>query len=143
MDVTSREQAQARTAHQNRQIRHALTALASITPGRRRVIQAAAEDYLAQVDRRRLPVGYQAPIVDDRNNRADAFRMRRGDAFARMLGLAVRPADEHLPNTARAVLAAINEPVDRLTDAAHCTDNPAAVAITYIRTGRIPASIAR
>src|SRR6478735_5098228 len=32
----------------NRQARHALTALARTTPGRRRVIQAAAEEYLSQ-----------------------------------------------------------------------------------------------
>ena len=119
---------------QDRQISHALTALARTTPGRRRVIQAAAEKYLAQVERRWLPVGYTHPIDDDRLNRVDAFRMRRGDTLARMLGLACRPDDEHLPDTARAVLAAINAPVDRLMAAATASGFPAAVALVHILT---------
>ncbi|MGA5635048.1 hypothetical protein [Streptomyces lydicamycinicus] len=128
---------------QARQTRHALTALAATTPGRRAFIAQAATDYLSQVDRRRLPVGYQAPILDDRRNRADAYRMRRGDTVARMLGLAVRPDDEHLPNTARAVLAAVNATVDQLTDAAHRTGEPGAIAAVYVLTGAIPAGAAR
>ncbi|MGW7247726.1 hypothetical protein [Streptomyces decoyicus] len=123
------------SAAQARQTRHALTALARTTPGRRRVIQTAAENYLAQVDRRTLPIGWAIPITNDRFNRVDAFRMRRGDVLARLLGLAVQPADEHLPHTARAVLAAINATVDQLTQAAHRTGNPAAVAIGHVLTG--------
>jgi len=133
----------ARTADQNRQIRHALTALAATTPSRRGFIARAAADYLSQVDRRRLPVGYREPIFDDRSNRADAYRMRGGDTLARMLGLAVRPSDEHLPATARAVLAATNANVDRLTEAAHRTGAPGAVATLYVLTGTIPTGAAR
>ncbi|MFI7315165.1 hypothetical protein [Streptomyces hygroscopicus] len=114
-----------------RQIRHALTALAHTTPGRRRVIQAAAEDYLAQIDRRRLPVGYNRAILSDHDNRADAYRMRRGQTFARMLGLAVHPADEHLPDTARAALEAIDAPVRQLTAAATASGQPLLVAVAH------------
>lgn len=128
---------------QTRQIRHALTALASTTLGRRLVIQTAAEEYLSQVDRRMLPMGYDQPIVYDAGNRSDAFRMRRGNTFASMLGLAVRPSDEYLPDTARTVLAAINATVDQLTDAAHRTGSPGGVATLYVLTGAIPTGAAR
>lgn len=122
------------TTAQAQQISHALNALARTTPGRRRVIQACAEAYLSQVDRRRLPAAYRYPILDDRLNRADAFRMRRGDTLARMLGLAVRPDDPYLPDTARAVLAAIDAPVDRLTAAATASGQPHLIAVLWLAT---------
>lgn len=115
-----------------RQTRHALTALTALTPGRRHVLQAAAEEYLSQVDRRRLPLGYDLPITLDHSNRADAYRMRRGETFARMLGIACQPSDADLPNTARAVLAAINGPVDQLAARAITTGQPTAVALLHI-----------
>ncbi|MET9051227.1 hypothetical protein ABZW50_08745 [Streptomyces bacillaris] len=108
--------------------------LAATTPGRRRVIGAAAEEYLSQVDRRRLPMGYDLPIMLDHNNRADAYRMRRGDVFARMLGIACQPTDAQLPDTARAVLAAINAPVDRLVQAAVESGSPELVALLWVAT---------
>ncbi|WP_432111386.1 hypothetical protein [Streptomyces sp. YPW6] len=120
------------SAPASRQTRHALTALTTLTPGRRHVIQAAAEEYLSQVDRRRLPMGYDLPITLDHSNRADAYRMRRGDTFARMLGISCQPSDADLPNTARAVLAAINAPVDRLTARAATTGQPTAIALLHI-----------
>ncbi|MGW4256908.1 hypothetical protein [Streptomyces californicus] len=115
-----------------RQTSHALTMLAATTPGRRRVIQAAAEEYLSQIDRDRLPLGYDVPITDDHYNRVDAYRMRGGRTFARMLGIACQPSDPQLPDTARAVLAAITAPVDRLTERAATTGQPAAVALLHI-----------
>ncbi|MFD4855125.1 hypothetical protein [Streptomyces atratus] len=115
-----------------RQTQHALTALARTTPGRRRLIAACAEEYLAQVDRRRLPVGYHKPILDDRSNRVDAFSMRRGDQFARMLGIACRPSNEHLPATARAVLDVVDAPVRKLTAAATATGQPHLIAVLHI-----------
>lgn len=119
----------------NAQTRHALTALNRTTTGRRRVIQAAAEEYLSQVDRRRLPMGWVQPITDDRFNRVDAYRMRRGDLFARMLGIACRPSDPQLPDTARAVLAELNATVDQLTARAMATGQPNAVALVHLIVG--------
>ena len=130
--MDQRNRTTGRTAVTTRQARHALTALAALTPGRRRVVQAAAENYLSQIDRRHLPVGYTQPINDDRINRADAYHMRRGETFARMLGIACQPADANLPDTARAVLAAINAPVDELTNKATSTGQPFAVALLHI-----------
>lgn len=118
-----------------RQIRHALTALARTTPGRRRYIAAAAQEYLNQVDGRLLPVGYVRPILCDWANRADAYRMRRGSTVAAMLGLAVRSDDRHLPATARAIIDAVNAPVDRLVAAAQTTSAPADVALAHILGG--------
>ncbi|MEU5426882.1 hypothetical protein AB0H73_14935 [Streptomyces olivoreticuli] len=118
---------------QSRQTRHALTALAHSTPGRRRVIAWHAEQYLAQVERRRLPVGYCCPIPSDRLNRADAYRMR-GSVFARMLGISCRRDDADLPDTARAVLAAIGETELRLEQAAVASGQPALVAILWLAT---------
>ncbi|MFJ1695686.1 hypothetical protein ACIOHC_11130 [Streptomyces sp. NPDC088252] len=115
-----------------RQTQHALTALAHTTYGRRRLIATCAEEYLAQIDRLRLPVGYSSPITDDRGNRADAYRMRRGDQFARMLGIACHPSDEHLPATARAVLDIVDAPVRQLTAAATATGQPHLVAALHI-----------
>ncbi|MFD6968358.1 hypothetical protein [Streptomyces sp. NPDC059949] len=120
-----------------RQLDHALTALARITPGRRRYIAEAAAEYLDQIDGRRLPLGYNRPfpaaLADA--NRADAFRMRRGCTVAAMLGLAIQPADEHFPTTARAIISAVNAPVDRLVQAAHTTGAPAAVALVHLLGG--------
>ncbi|MEV8402602.1 hypothetical protein [Streptomyces niveus] len=116
------------------QTRHALTALASTTPGRRRFIEAAAEEYLSQVDRRRLPVGYHRAIPSDRANRTDAYRMRGGHQFARLLGIACHPTDEHLPGTARAVLAEIAAPIRQLTDAATASGQPTLVATLWLAT---------
>lgn len=116
----------------SRQARHALTAVARTSVGRRRLIAACARDYLSQVDRDRLPRGYDRPIADDRRNRADAFRMRRGNTLARLLGLAVRPDDADLPDTARAVLAELEKPVVRLAEVAAATGQPAVVAFLHI-----------
>lgn len=117
-----------------RQITHALTALARATPGRRRYIAEAATEYLNQVDGRILPLGYDQPFSPAcaAANRSDAFRMRRGDTAAAMLGLAVRPNDPNLPATLRAVIDAVNAPVDYLVQAAHTTGAPAAVALVHI-----------
>jgi hypothetical protein len=106
--------------------------LATTPPGRRRVIQAAAEEYLSQIERHRLPLGWNQPITDDRYNRVDAYRMRRGDVFARMLGIACQPSDADLPDTARAVLAGINAPVAELTARAEATRQPVAVALLHV-----------
>lgn len=114
-----------------RQTRHALTALATASTDRRRRIAQYAETYLSQVDRRVLPVAYSRPIADDRANRADAYRMRGGDQFARMLGISCHPADPNLPDTARAVLAEIEAPVDRLVHTALATGAPGAVALLH------------
>ncbi|MFG2400743.1 hypothetical protein [Streptomyces lydicus] len=134
----------ARTADQNRQIRHALTALAATTPGRRARIRRYAEDYLSQIDRRRLPLGCCQPITCDRSNRIDAFRMRGGEQLARILGLAVHSSDPHLPDTARAVITTLDGPtVAQLADAAHRTGQPGAVATLYVLTGTIPTGAAR
>jgi hypothetical protein len=115
-----------------RQTSHALTALANMTPGRRRLIAACAEAYLAQVDRRVLPMGYDQPIFTDAGNRGDAYRMRRGEQFAQMLGISCRPANADLPATARAVLAAIDSPVRNLTAAAVESGDPIGVAVAYL-----------
>ncbi|MFJ9799895.1 hypothetical protein [Streptomyces sp. NPDC101145] len=116
----------------NRKVRHALTAFARTSSARRRLIAVCAADYLSQVDRERLPRGYDQPIADDRRNRADAYRMRRGDTLARLLGLAVRPDDADLPDVARAVLAAAEAPVRRLTALAATTGQPLFVAISHL-----------
>lgn len=118
-----------------RQLDHALTALARTTPGRRRYIREAAAEYLAQVDYRILPVGYDQPIYGDWINRADAFKMRGGATVAAMLGLAVRPTDEHFPTTARAIITAVDTPVDTLVEAARTSGAPAAVALAHILGG--------
>ncbi|MFE2019864.1 hypothetical protein ACFW9O_17695 [Streptomyces sp. NPDC059499] len=115
-----------------RQTSHALAMLATTATGRRHVIRAAADEYLSQVDRHRLPVGYSQPIVDDRSNRGDAYEMRRGDVFARMLGIACQPSDAQLPDTARAVLAAIDAPVTALITRAETTGQPLIVALLHI-----------
>ncbi|MFJ3834465.1 hypothetical protein ACIPY6_02990 [Streptomyces sp. NPDC090054] len=120
-----------------RQLDHALTALAAASPGRRRYIADAAQEYLDQVDGRRLPLGFNTPFPPAlaATNRADAYRMRRGATVATMLGLAVRPHDEHFPATARAVITAVSAPVDRLVEAARTTGAPAAVALAHILGG--------
>ncbi|MFF6940447.1 hypothetical protein [Streptomyces lavendulae] len=134
--MTHRTQHRARpNSPAQRQLDHALTMLARTTPGRRRYIADAAATYLAQVDYRRLPVGYDQPIYGDWANRADAFEMRGGATVAAMLGLAVRPADEHFPATVRAILDAVNAPVDRLIQAARTTGAPAAVALLHLVGG--------
>lgn len=115
-----------------RQTRHALTALAALTPGRRRVVQATAEEYLSQIEHRSLPIGWNRPITGDRYNRVDAYRHRRGHIFARMLGIACQPQDPHLPDTARAVLAAIDAPVAELVARAQTTGHPGLVALLHI-----------
>lgn len=115
-----------------RQARHALAMLATTSPGRRRVIQAAAEDYLSQVERRRLPLGYTVRISDDRANRVDAYGMRRGHVFARMLGIGSHPSDAQLPDTARAVLAAIDATPRRLAALARMTGQPDLVALLHV-----------
>ncbi|WP_405699115.1 hypothetical protein OG209_05335 [Streptomyces sp. NBC_01383] len=114
------------------QTRHALAMLATTAPGRRRVIQAAAEEYLSQIERRRLPLGWNIPITDDRYNRVDAYRMRRGEVFARMLGISCQPSDAQLPDTARAVLAAIDATPQHLADLAQVTGQPALVALLHL-----------
>jgi hypothetical protein len=120
------------TTPTGRKTRHALTALTRTSPGRRRLIAACAAEYLSQVDRERLPRGYDQPIADDRANRADAYRMRRGDTLARLLGLSVRPDDASLPDVARAVLAAVDTPVRDLTTQATATGQPVLVAIAHL-----------
>ncbi|MFD5875678.1 hypothetical protein [Streptomyces sp. NPDC060322] len=115
-----------------RQASHALEMLATTTPGRRRVIQAAAEEYLSQVDRRRLPLGYDVPITLDHSNRADAYRMRRGHVFTQMLGIACKPSDADLPDTARAILAAIDATPMRLVGLAYTTGQPDLVALLHM-----------
>lgn len=126
-----------------RQARHALTALTTTSPGRRQLIAACAEDYLAQIDRRVLPVGWTQPITNDHYNRADAYRLRSGDQFARMLGIACQPSDPHLPDTARTVLAAINSPVTELTNAATVTGDPVGIAVLYVITGTVPSQVSQ
>ncbi|MBT2449464.1 hypothetical protein J7F03_20705 [Streptomyces sp. ISL-43] len=120
-----------------RQLNHALTALAATTPGRRRYIAEAAQEYLDQIDGRRLPLGYDRPFPawDGARNRSDAYRMRRGCTVAAMLGLAIQSHDEHFPTTARAIITAVNAPIDRLVEAAHTTGAPAAVALAHILGG--------
>ncbi|MFE7485486.1 hypothetical protein [Streptomyces sp. NPDC057552] len=113
--------------------------LTKTTPGRRRYIQAAAEEYLSQIDRRRLPVGYDVPITGDRDNRIDAYRMRRGDVFARMLGISCTASDPQLPDTARAVLAQIDAPVCQLVQAAVESGSPELVALLWVATANCPA----
>jgi hypothetical protein len=120
------------TSTQTRQIRHALTALTHITPGRRLVIESAARNYLDQIDRRRLPVGYSVPIHDDRRNRIDAFTMGGGHTLARMLGIAATPSTPDLPATARAILYAIDTPVRLLTEAATRTGQPLLIAVLWM-----------
>ncbi|WP_331759889.1 hypothetical protein OG422_31125 (plasmid) [Streptomyces sp. NBC_01525] len=124
-----------------RQARHALTALARTTPGRRRLIRDCAETYLSQVERRALPVGYDQPITSDVANRVDAYRMRGGSQFARMLGVSCRPANEDLPATARAVIAALDAPVDALTAVAIRTQDPAGTAVAWIVAGALTAQV--
>jgi hypothetical protein len=120
-----------------RQLDHALTALAVASPGRRRYIAAAAQEYLDQIDGRRLPMGYDRPfhVSAAARNRADAFRMRRGSTVAAMLGLAVQPSDEHFPTTLRAIITAVDAPVTTLVEAARTTGAPAAVALLHILGG--------
>lgn len=119
-----------------RQLDHALTALAATTPGRRRYI-AAAQEYLDQIDGRRLPMGYDRPFGPglESANRADAFRMRRGCTVAAMLGLAVQPSDPNFPTTLRAIISVVDAPVDRLVQAAHTTGTPAAIALVHLLAG--------
>lgn len=120
---------------QRRQLDHALTALAATTPGRRRYIAEAAAEYLDQIDGRRLPVGYNRPFTTGWINRGDAYRMRRGCTVAAMLGLAIQADDRHFPTTARAIITAVNAPVDRLVEVAYATDAPAAVALAHLIGG--------
>ncbi|MBD0743573.1 hypothetical protein [Streptomyces sp. CBMA152] len=117
-----------------RQTRHALTALTRMTPARRSVVQAAAVEYLSQVDRRRLPVGYDRAIGHDDDNRADAFTMRRGNVMARLLGLGVQPHDPDLPDTARAVLAAIDTTPRELTKLGEASGQSLLVAALWLAT---------
>ncbi|MFG2617789.1 hypothetical protein ACGFXC_09170 [Streptomyces sp. NPDC048507] len=120
-----------------RQLDHALTALAATTPGRRRYIAEAGAEYLDQIDGRRLPLGYDRPFPawDGARNRSDAYRMRRGCTVAAMLGLSVRPHDEYFPATVRAIITAVDAPVDRLVTAARTTGAPAAVALLHLLAG--------
>ncbi|MFH8752962.1 hypothetical protein ACH4GK_17795 [Streptomyces rimosus] len=127
-------------ASQSRQMRHALTALAKVSPGQRRRIREAAEEYLSQVEYRRLPAGYKRPLIDERVNRADAFKLRRGNLLARLLGISCRPDDEDLPDTARAVIAACEAPVTALTEAAQSSGDPVGVAVAYVVAGTFAAS---
>ncbi|MFD9569968.1 hypothetical protein ACFWBI_09000 [Streptomyces sp. NPDC059982] len=123
------------TTPARRQLDHALTALARTTPGRRRYIRAAAANYLAQVDHRILPVGYDRPIYGDWANRADAYEMRGGRTVAAMLGLAVRPTDADFPTIARAIVTAVDAPVDHLVQAARTSGAPAAIALLHLVGG--------
>ncbi|MCX5587569.1 hypothetical protein [Streptomyces erythrochromogenes] len=120
-----------------RQLDHALTALARMSPGLRRYTAEAAQEYLDQIDGRRLPMGYDRPFGPglEAANRADAFRMRRGNTVAAMLGLAVQPADKHFPTTLRAIVTAVDAPVDRLVETARTTGAPAAVALVHLLAG--------
>jgi hypothetical protein len=120
-----------------RQLDHALTALAHMSPGLRRYTAEAAREYLDQIDGRRLPLGYDRPFPtwDGARNRADAYRMRRGNTVAAMLGLAVQPWDPNFPTTLRAIVTAVDAPVDRLMQAAHTTGAPAAVALVHLLGG--------
>lgn len=118
-----------------RQLDHALTALSRMSPARRRYIAAAAERYLAQVERRHRPYGYGRDLRVDTMNRADAFTYRGGSTVARMLGLAVQPSDPRFPATARAVITAVDAPVDRLVETAQTTGAPAAVALLHLLGG--------
>lgn len=126
------------TDPQVRQVRHALTALSRASIGRQRLIRHAATAYLSQIDRAKLPLGYDRPIYDDDSNRSDAFRMRHGDLLAKLLGIACRPSDRHLPATARAVLAELDAPVRQLTETARATGQPHVVAALHLlaRGGR-------
>lgn len=130
MDLTHSTQAR-------RQLDHALTAFARTTPGRRRYIAEAAQEYLDQIDGRRLPMGYDRPFPPScaAANRSDAYRMRRGCTVATMLGLAIQPSDPHFPDTARALLAAVDAPVADLVQAARTTGAPAVVAFAHILGG--------
>ncbi|MFE3123692.1 hypothetical protein ACFXHD_09755 [Streptomyces hydrogenans] len=118
----------------DRHVRHALGRLNAASTDRRRLIEAAATEYLSQVHRHRLPAGYSQPIADDRQNRADAFHMRRGDQLAQLLGLAARPDDPHLPVVAQAVLTELDAPVRQLTEYATLTGQPEAVALLHLTT---------
>lgn len=122
---------------QRRQLDHALSALAATTPGRRRYTAEAAQEYLDQIDGRRLPMGYNRPFGPgfESANRSDAFRMRRGCTVAAMLGLAVQPNDEHFPTTLRAIITAVSAPVDELVEAARTTGAPAVVALVHLLAG--------
>lgn len=115
-----------------RQARHALTVLARLTPGRRTIVQHAATEYLSQVDGHVLPMGYDWPLHNAAANRADAYRMRFGATLTGVLGISCQPGDADLPDTARAVLTAINAPVDQLTTHARTTGQPAAIVFLHI-----------
>ncbi|MEU0990465.1 hypothetical protein [Streptomyces sp. NPDC005953] len=118
-----------------RLVQHAVTAYTRTTPGRQAVVLRHAEGYLAQVDRRTLPVGYDMPILDDSANAADAWRMRRGTLLARLLGLSVRSTDCAFPAAVRAVVAHADAPVHRLMVRASRTGQPAAVALVHLVGG--------
>lgn len=120
-----------------RQLDHALTALARMSPGLRRYTAEAAQEYIDQIDGRRLPMGYDRPFHASAaaRNRADAFRMRRGNTVAAMLGLAVRPSDPNFPTTLRAIITAVDAPVTTLVEAARTTGAPAAVALVHLLAG--------
>ncbi|MEU1071896.1 MULTISPECIES: hypothetical protein [unclassified Streptomyces] len=118
----------------SRQLRHALAALDGMSSGRREQLREAAEGYLAQVDRRRLPVGCDRAIGWDPANRADAFRMRGGQTFARMLGLGVRPNDPHLPDVARAVLAQLDMVPSELAALGSASGDPVTVGVLWMAT---------
>ncbi|MFF0629814.1 hypothetical protein [Streptomyces sp. NPDC004296] len=126
------EQTSAAVPAPSRQTRHALTALARTTPARRRLIRTCAEEYLSQIDRHRLPMGYGQPMLYDPANRSDAYRMRRGAQLAGMLGISCRPDDKDLPETARAVVAAVDATVHELTAVAHCIGDPVGIAVAYV-----------
>ncbi|MFE2555998.1 hypothetical protein ACFXGT_08170 [Streptomyces sp. NPDC059352] len=117
------------------QTKHALTVLAAATPGRRRHIAAAAEDYLGQIDRRRLPIGFKRAILDDGLNRIDAYHLRHGHEFAKALGLGGGENNPGLGEVARAVLAAIDAPIQRLTACATQTGQPILVAVLHVAAG--------
>ncbi|MBT2467820.1 hypothetical protein J7E97_08025 [Streptomyces sp. ISL-66] len=120
------------TMTQTGRARHAIAAFARTSSGKQRLIRAAAEEYLSQIDRRRLPVGYGRAILDDYANRIDAYEMRQGHVFTKMLGLSIRPGDAALPEIARTVLAAADATVEELVSAAKASGDPAGLAVAWI-----------
>ncbi|MFD9047803.1 hypothetical protein [Streptomyces zaomyceticus] len=114
------------------QTRRALDNLAYATPEERTRLRAAAEEYLSQVDRRCLPLGYNRPIPNDGDNRSDAFHMRRGDTIAHLLHLHVSADDAELPHTARAVLHELDASVRELITLASITGQPSLIAVAHL-----------
>ncbi|MFF8412857.1 hypothetical protein [Streptomyces omiyaensis] len=125
----------------DRHVRHALDRLKAARATRRRLIEAAAIEYLSQVHRHRLPVGYSQPIGDDRQNRADAFHMRRGDLLAQLLGLSTSPDSPHLPVVAQAVLTELDATARQLVEYAALAKTPAAPAAAAARSNDVTAGL--